>query len=106
MKSYSNYQNNYQEIILQRYTLAAYSHIKLSYQVHLEYTAAALFEEFYAIEGVNKAASPDSFYRAIEDIVFTPFDYDSERNNINVQEPVEKSVKPLEKPLKPPKHRR
>jgi len=55
----------------------------------LEYTAAALFEEFYAIEGVNKAASPDSFYRAIEDMVFTPFDYDSERNNINVQEPVE-----------------
>ena len=54
----------------------------------MEYTAAALFEEFYAIEGVNKAASPDSFYRAIEDIVFTPFDYDSERNNINVQEPV------------------
>ena len=58
--------------------------VKLNFiiQIHLEYTAAALFEEFYAIEGVNKAASPDSFYRAIEDIVFTPFDYDAERDNI------------------------
>ena len=65
-------------------------------KVHLEYTAAALFEEFYAIEGVNKAASPDSFYRAIEDIVFTPFDYDAERNNIPQASWLKRTLSPLD----------
>ena len=62
----------------------------------MEYTAAALFEEFYAIEGVNKAASPDSFYRAIEDIVFTPFDYDAERNNIPQASWLKRTLSPLD----------
>ena len=53
------------------------------FQVHIEYTAAALFEEFYAVDGVNKAVSPDPFYRFIDDVVFTPFDFDAERAKIS-----------------------
>ena len=55
----------------------------LIFKVHIEYTAAALFEEFYAVDGVNKAVSPDPFYRFIDDVVFTPFDFDAERAKIS-----------------------
>ena len=34
----------------------------------------------------NKAVSPDPFYRFIDDVVFTPFDFEAERAKIQVPE--------------------
>ena len=48
-----------------------------------------MFEEYYAVDGINKGVSPDPFYRAVDDITYTPFDFDAEREKIDLEKETE-----------------